>query len=825
MGVINITNLNDGINVKSDPAAISDGGVQDAVGFDFTEEGTIKSAGGLAANDIAAYLPTDSIQCFATEYIASTRYVLATTTTGLYANGVLVRAGFSGRFKCATFINNIYISNGVSSIRFDGTFCYQWGITPPTDMPTIGAGTYLSTTIEDFETLTTWTANQSGCTVASESTIKKEGSHSAKFTVATGMIGYSYVPKTVDLTAFSTGRASTDADYIRFWLYVDTYVNLDAINLILDVGDGTFVSDFYSYTLTSPVADSGLQSLGFGSSFNQLSQDTIDYSTISDPYTLTGYYDASGMWVEAVQSKTTKTISMKTVTQGQAIEPKITNQSLNYWTKSDIFQLQSGAWKEVKIPKSLFQQHGDISKDWSTVVAVKITITTNASGAVNAYFDGLKIVGGSDLVGYYWFMYSWARMDANGNVLHESGASRTIADYQWNITGPFYFDRNPLTYAARPLSTDPQVNGAVISCIGGTLDDFYVLAEIVDNTTTSDTLYDIGESFVTRRLCSKSNNPAPPMLDFLVSQNKIWGVGDPTYPRLIQTSDILIDGSLSPEGWPTRNAYDLEGNSGSLYNIRLINKLPVVKGDSGEWFIQVIDPTDYSQVRARRISTLGLLGMDAVVDFEVSNIYPSSNGFVESDGATAKFILPEIQPLIDSNITSAIGINAGLVNYFTYTTTVYGDRTAKIDLFRGKPRFTNLHDKLYTWLTYDRKTDTTYGIFGGVVYIIDSGSADESVSGKEINALLKSKVYRPGNQIAWNRLEMSHNTGGIWYRLEVYLDGVFKCSMPFRSTSRTKTDFRDFGPTSGTDFQFIIRGNYTQPMQIFFPIRIYHGGE
>lgn len=824
MGIINISNLNDGINVKSDPSAISDGGVQDAVGFDFTEEGTIKSAGGLAINDIAAYLPTDSIQCFAIEYIASTRYVLATTITGLYANGVLVQANFSGRFKCATFINNIYISNGVSSIRFDGTSCYQWGITPPTTMPTIGAGTYLSTLIDDFETLATWIANEVDCTIAAEATIKKEDTQSAKFTVTASKTGYSYVPKVVDLTTFSTGRTSLDADYIRFWLYVDNYVNLDSINIIFDVGDGSFESDFYSYTLVSPVADSGLQSLGFGASFNQLSQDTLEYNTLSDPYSLTGYYDANGKWVSAIQSKTTKTISLKTVAQGQLVPPKITNQSLNYWTKSDIFQLQSGAWKEVKIPKSLFQQHGDFSKDWSTVAAVKIEVVTNASGTVNAYFDGLKIVGGSDLVGYYWFMYSWARMDSNNNIIHESAASRG-SNYQWNIAGPFYFDRNPLTYTARPLSVDPQVNGAVLSCIGGTLDDFYVIAEITDNTTIADTLYDIGESFVTRRLCSKSNNPAPPMLDFLVSQNKIWGVGDPNYPRLIQSSDILTDGTLAPEGWPTRNAYDLEGNSGSLYNIRLINKLPIVKGDSGEWFIQVIDPTDYSQVRARRISTLGLLGIDAVVDFETSNVYPSPNGFVESDGSTSRFILPEIQPLIDDNISKAIGINAGLVSYFTYTTTEYGDRTAKIDLFRGKPRFTNLDDKLYTWLLYDRKLNKTYGVYDGSIYLIDSGSADESTSSRELTALLKSKVYRAESLVAWHRMEMAYNTGGVWYRLEVYVDGVFICSMPFMSTVRTKTNFRDFGPISGTDFQFIIRGNYTQPMQIFFPIRIYHGGK
>ena len=38
--------------------------------------------------------------------------------------------------------------------------------------------------------------------------------------------------------------------------------------------------------------------------------------------------------------------------------------------------------------------------------------------------DTMELVGGSDLVGEYYFGYSYARRDDDNNILHESGAAR-----------------------------------------------------------------------------------------------------------------------------------------------------------------------------------------------------------------------------------------------------------------------------------------------------------------------------------------------------------------------------------------------------------------
>ena len=113
MGIIPITTLNEGINVKSDPTAIVDGGLQDCVGFDLTTEGILRTAGGLAISDIEDKLPSGDIQCLQIAFIQSDKYVLATTLDGLYANAVLVQAGFTGRFKFVNVGANIYMANGV----------------------------------------------------------------------------------------------------------------------------------------------------------------------------------------------------------------------------------------------------------------------------------------------------------------------------------------------------------------------------------------------------------------------------------------------------------------------------------------------------------------------------------------------------------------------------------------------------------------------------------------------------------------------------------------------------------------------------------------
>jgi len=939
MKTIVINNLNDGINVKNDPSALPEGGVVDAVGFDLSKEGVLEVCQGLAANDVAALVPSGEKQWMAKVYLGTDLYVLVTTADGLYANGVLVDADFRGRFKALPFLNNIFLVNGSLARRFDGTAAFRWGIQAPTSVPTIAAGSYLEKAIDPLTALTEWIANQSDCTVSvpttgsnlvtngtftgsgaswtfdtdpwtynanamdkdadgvdplyqtightigrkyrvtftisnlssggvlvslggedgvyvgangtynqiiiptttgaltftptehSRFTIdtvtvyeslskEAEASNGMAINVAASTLGSTYIEGSLDLTEFTTGEVSSEKDYIRFWLRVDNVLNLQSMTLIFDAGDGTFETNLFSYTINGT---EGLQMLGMGSTAETLAEETTS-SSITEQVSTYFEKDQFGNLIYEGKEKTvehfTNVITKNPVSTH--IDPVLTDQTLAFWRRSQVFRLKDDTWIAMKIPKSLFLQTGDEGLLWSDVVATKIEVLATSVGAVNVYIDGLKLVGGSDLMGDYWFVYTWGRSDGS-TVVHESAPSRNTTTKQMNIIGPVSFDRHPIVYSNRPLSSDPQVDCGVLYGLGGGLVDFWAIAEIFDNTTITDTLYGLGESTAQRKLVSKRSEPAPPGTDIVMLYNKIWMVGDDRYPTLLRSSDILDDGTVSPESWPPRNGYELDGNHGVLNSIRVLNQALSVKGKFGEWLVVINDPTDYLQVSAKRISDKGLIGQDAVVELPDAHIYPTNGGFVQSNGQQVGYILPEIEPLIDVGMEKAIGVNAGLLSYFTYSSSLVGTRTAKVDLYRGQPRFSNLNDILFECLFYDKINNLVYGIYNGEVYIIDSGYVNSSEPSEELFAYLKSKVYRPGGCVAWTRVQFHHNTGGTWFRFEVYIDGELRNSFPFMSTSRTRANLR-FGPHSGYDFQFVITGDYKSFAKIYFPIGVYHSG-
>lgn len=573
MGIIKITSMNRGINYQQDPSAIPDGFVAECIGFDMVPESRLDTAGGIAIDsDLTAYLPpTGDIQWVEFFYIGTTRYVFATTSAGLYINGTLKDASFTGRFKGVAFVSNIYVCNGSYAKRFDGTDVYQWGIDYPTSVPTI------------------------------------------------------------------------------------------------EPGSGT-----------------------------------------------------------------------------------------------------------------------------------------------------------GSLTGDYYFLYTYVRTDISGNIIHESSPTRVDGVVQ--AIGPVTFAGESVAFSNRPLSSDPQVSGANLYAVGGNLADYWLIYTWPDNTTVSGDVSDIGEDTASSIMQCLYNYPAPAGQDVALFWNKIFMVGCASETEVLRTSDILADGTLAPEGWPLRNAYELDGNNGALLNIDLLGQKLSVKGEFGEWQVDTTDPTDYLQTRARQVSPHGLASQDAIVRMPDAHIYPSKRGFVQTNGNSAQFIIPEATPIIDAYISQSTGITAGLVSYFTYNTVVYGYRTAKIDLFSGQLRFTNINDLFFSQLFYDAKLGRVYCIYDGDVGVLDSGTKNEFSENLELTAYLKSKTFQLSRPVVWSWISFQHNTNGIYYVLKVYVDNTLHGTFNFNSTTRTLDYFR-FGPISGTAFYFTIEADYTLQGIIYMPIRIGHSGE
>lgn len=813
MSLLVIKNMNLGISSNPDPSAIPEGALADGYGFDLTKGGSLRTAGGIAAHDLGTLIPSGTLQWVQEVYLGATRYILATTTGGLYANGTLVDTTFSGRFKAVTFGNQVYLVNGTYAKRFDGTALYQWGITAPSSVPMIAVGAYLSTSIDTFESLATWIANAASAVVAADAVAYKEGTQSMKVTVAASTLGSSYVTGTHNLSVFSSGASSIDEDYVAFWVKVDVLANLNYMTLIFDGSDGTFATHTFSYDIVSPGdASNVLQTLGVGETTEIVPQDTSE--TIAD-YIDVSYYNSEAAASNPVTTQATTITKNVTTT---LIDPILSDQVFSFWRRNDLFTLKSATWQEVKIPKRLFLARGEPS--WATIKGVKLEIQTTALGPVIINLDQLRIIGGSDLTGDYWFTWTYSRNDSSGNIIHESSPARSSS--QVIIAGPVTFDRQPVTYAARGLSADTQVNGGNLYACGGMLGDFWLIGQIADNTSVTGTISDASEKKALRTLNSQHSFPAPAGTDITVFKNKIWMVNNPGYAHIVRSSDILKDGTLAPEGWPTRNGYLPDGNNGPLWNIDILNQQISVKGKGGEWLLDTVDATDFLQVSAKQVSEKGLLEQDALVRLQTSHIYPTNAGFVESNGQTTSMIFPELIDIVSTGMSNARGVSVGPFSYFTYHSDSYDERTAKIDLLEGKPRFMNLNNKLFSQL-FATTEERAYGILDGGLYLLDSGTEDAANPAVRLDCYLKSRTYRLDNHAAWHWISFAHSTSNLWYILKIYIDDALVWAEPFRSTGREQQYFR-FGPIGGYELYFTISGSYNATGIIYFPIRVSYGG-
>lgn len=830
---IEIRTLHDGLNLKDDPSdpSFKEGATVECVGFDLTIGGKLQTAKGNSTDlgELAGLLPFDTVQCAQVVSMLGTEYVLATTAAGLYSNATLIDTTFTGRFKALTFGGNIYLINGTLARRFDGTTCTRWGIAPPTAGPTITAGDNVVKVIDDMEDVTDYIANASGLVASSEAVIVKVGTASLQLTMAAAGTGYTYRAMTKNAAILSDSSASPDEDLLEFWFYVDDLTNLTSLRLVADVGDGTFENDFYEYIWSFYGGSSQQITPGSGGSAEVTPEQSIEIPIQMDP---SGQVieptkswvggDKTGHWVYTYDPATDpSTQTGKIIISRASIEelfPELktfTSQTLPLYRLSNITSVKSGVWTKLQVPKSYFTRTGTGTGTWADDVSWKIEVVS--FGAVNVYIDQIQIAGGGKLYGDYWFMYGWARTDTDGNVQHYSGPARAV-DGTLHIQGPINFKRQPVAYAARIVSTDPQVNACVVYVIGGNLTNWYVLQVIGDNAATSGN-FSAGEDDCYRSMISLRNDPAPAGLDMVLHKGAIWMVGFSNYPNMIRKSDISIEGDLMLEAWPGRNAYIPTGAGSQLTSIDILNRQVVVRGIDGEWVLDINDPGDFSSVVQDEVVGKGCLSRDGVMKTGNSVIYPAAGAFVESNGSNRNLVLPEASPAISAGgVLTAVAVFNNYEGYFSFTDPNGQNRTAKLDVMRGNPRVAFHNNLKYDWLFLHNRTGVIYGIINGTVVQFNSGYANINA---ELDCRLTSRVFQiAGGKSSWRRITFEHLTNGRWLHIEAYVDGVLIKHEPFKSTIRTEHRF-DFGPVSGNKFQLVIWGQYNQLAEIYLPIRVY----
>ena len=151
--------------------------------------------------------------------------------------------------------NHTYFAAGQTSQRLkdDGTTLTRWGIEAPVTVPTVAAATLLTRTIDDFNSVTVDTdyTPSAGTILARSTSGPVEGASALNVSPPTGGSGTaSKTIAAIDLTTFATGEASTDDDFIRWFVRPAIGASIDRVELALNFSAGTQFGDgFFTTTI------------------------------------------------------------------------------------------------------------------------------------------------------------------------------------------------------------------------------------------------------------------------------------------------------------------------------------------------------------------------------------------------------------------------------------------------------------------------------------------------------------------------------------------------------------------------------------------------
>ncbi len=320
----------------------------------------------------------------------------------------------------------------------------NWGIAAPTTNFTAVKQSPLQRVIDVMDDQSTWTGVSA--TLANEATIKQEGANALKMTVVASTVGSASKANIIDLSTFpTTGVASAVEDFISIWCRVDNPANIESLQLIFDVEDGSFAVNTFSIVIpvlfdTIPTAQLAEQTIGLGSVVPIDEEDFLIRHNTDDPESL-------GKPTSAELTRILGELSQGSVMLGQ-----------NLWTK-------------LRIPKSLFNQTGPTSRTWTNVKAVKLIAKTNARGTVIVYWDLLVMEGGSGMLGTYKYLVTF-KNSATGSRSNCNPVEITVE----NVT------RQSVRLTGFPTTTDTQVDKIEVWRTVGNGAEFFLDATLAANT-------------------------------------------------------------------------------------------------------------------------------------------------------------------------------------------------------------------------------------------------------------------------------------------------------------------------------------------------------
>jgi len=456
-----------------------------------------------------------------TTYIDGTRYRMAGASNAVYANGssIATSVAGSGDVNFAAFLDEIFFARSTTKKKYDGTDVRAWGVTGP--------AAPASPTLVNPETKTFATCDSSespGFTTPSNGTLSfstdAAGNANSALQIvndATSGVGsatLTYAGAT-DFTALSGSSVGSEQDRISMQVYLSDPSLLTYAELQIDVDDGTFTKNWYTYIWQNKVQ---VNAYGDGATTGYYLDDPIELQKILD----------SIQWVVSSKSP---------------------------------FQQILASWSSLSVERQKFTRNGfDWStKNWTTVKAVRVVFYGTES--LTAKFDTIKITGSTaaPLNGKYkWralYMLNNGRYNAKSTV---STASTELEIYKGSAT---VVVDNPAT--SKYSAADVAANKVEIWLYrnGGLLDGWYrtETATVSSNSGTK-TVTDNTSDVDALRLNIKldDTNTSPP--------DSIIGMVPDYYDRLIAiTADTIYPSRrLDPDSFSSNQT--LRCGDGSYVN-------------------------------------------------------------------------------------------------------------------------------------------------------------------------------------------------------------------------------------------------------------------